>query len=271
MTIGRISSIQPVQGFAGNETYRLRTESGETFYWKSGSPEAIGAEVWACVRAREAGVMAPIITASAVEPDAYLISREVGGGPTEDEAVLEQAGAQLRRLHAIDPSDHLLLQDGNRYGFLHEGLRNSWAEVLRRPIDSLDALVDHVPGDVAQRLRKLDGFDQLGLGAPVLLHGDLHPRHIYAEGNQFTGFIDWGDAAFGDPLFDLGRFSRAGVTATDALLRGYEIERTPELDRTFALYRIVWSLMAMHWELAAGGDWFAAHAEAIEADLPLLS
>jgi hypothetical protein len=28
--------------------------------------------------------------------------------------------------------------------------------------------------------------------------------------------------------------------------------------------------MVMHWELAAGGDWFAAHVEAIEADLPLL-
>jgi aminoglycoside phosphotransferase (APT) family kinase protein len=271
MTIGRISSIKPVQGFAGNETYRLRTESGETYYWKSGAAEAIGAEVWACARAREAGVLAPIVTASATAPDAYLISREIPGGPSEDEAVLEQAGEQLRRLHAVDPTDHPLLRDGNRYGFLHEGLRDSWAEVLRRPIDEVDALAEHVPSEVARQLRKLDGFEQLEPGAPALLHGDLHPRHIYAEGNQFTGFIDWGDAAFGDPLFDLGRFSRAGVAATDALLRGYGIERTPELDRTFALYRVVWSLMAMHWELAAGGDWFAAHAEAIEADLPLLS
>jgi aminoglycoside phosphotransferase (APT) family kinase protein len=260
MTIGRIAVTEPVQGFAGNETHRLLTESGETYYKKSGAPAAIEAEVWACGLAHEAGVLAPIIVESA---PGYLISRAVPGGPSDDEGVLRQAGEQLRRLHAVELAGH-------GYGFLHGGLRNTWGAVLRQPIDKLDDLGDIVPPSVVERLRQLDLSGLPEPASPVLLHGDLHPRHIYAEGNQLTGFIDWGDAALGDPLFDLGRFSRAGGAATDALLSGYGLERTPELDRTLAVYRVLWSVLAMHWELAAGGDWFAAHVEAIEADLPLL-
>jgi len=119
-------------------------------------------------------------------------------------------------------------------------------------------------------LRGLRFEDRLAPVSAHLLHGDLHPRHIYAEGNQLTGFIDWGDVAFGDPLFDLGRFSKAGPAATDALLRGYGIERTASLEWTLTLYRTIWAVMAMHWELAAGGDWFSGHLEAIAADLPVL-
>lgn len=264
MTIGRIAAIEPVQGFVGNETHRLLAESGEVYYRKSGARSAIEAEIWACSLAAEAGVAAPLIVESSLESPAYLISREVAGGPTDGEGVLRQAGAQLRRLHALTPNRR-------GCGFLHEGLQDTWSDVLRRPIDKLDDLGDIVPSSVVRRLRRLDLSEIPEPNAPALLHGDLHPRHIYAEGNQFTGFIDWGDVALGDPLFDLGRFSRAGSSATDALLSGYGLERTPELDRTLALYRVLWSVMAMHWELAAGGDWFAAHIDAIEADLPLLS
>jgi aminoglycoside phosphotransferase (APT) family kinase protein len=168
---------------------------------------------------------------------------------------------QLRRLHEVG---------GEGYGFLGEGLREDWLSVLTRPLDSLEVLGGIVDDELVRRLRGLRFADRVAAVAPRLLHGDLHPRHIYAEGNQFTGFIDWGDVAFGDPLFDLGRFSRAGRAATDALLRGYGIERTESLDWTLAFYRTIWGVMAMLWEHAAGGDWYAAHLEAIAADLPVL-
>lgn len=254
----RFASVEPLQGFVGNESYRLRTESGETFYYKSGAPSAMAAEVWACERARQTGVLAPEVVESG---PGYLIERALAGAVASSTEVFEQAGAQLRLLHEVP---------GDGYGFLHEGLTGSWLEVLQRPLDELEVLAGIVDDDLVRRLRGLRFADRLVPVAPRLLHGDLHPRHIYAEGNQLTGFIDWGDVAFGDPLFDLGRFSRAGAEPMDALLRGYRIERTASLDWTLALYRTIWSLKAMHWEHAAGGDWYAAHLDAIAADLPLL-
>ncbi|WP_328323613.1 aminoglycoside phosphotransferase family protein [Kribbella sp. NBC_00382] len=254
----RFASIEPVQGFVGNESFRLRTDAGETLYYKSGAAAAMSAEVWACERARQAGVLAPEIVESG---PGYLIERALKGSASAEPAVLEQAGGQLRRLHEVA---------GEGYGFLQEGLRDDWLSVLVRPLDNLEVLAGIVDDELVRRLRGLRFADRLTPVAPRLLHGDLHPRHVFAEGNQFTGFIDWGDVAFGDPLFDLGRFSRAGEAATDALLRGYGIERSAELDWTLAFYRTIWGVMAMLWEHAAGGDWYAAHLEAIAADLPVL-
>jgi aminoglycoside phosphotransferase (APT) family kinase protein len=37
----------------------------------------------------------------------------------------------------------------------------------------------------------------------VLLHGDLHLRHVLVEGGALSGVIDWGDACLGDPSVDL--------------------------------------------------------------------
>jgi aminoglycoside phosphotransferase (APT) family kinase protein len=251
-------SVEPVQGFAGNQSFRLRTEAGETLYYKSGAAAAISAEVWACERARQAGVLTPEIIESG---SGYLIERELAGSPSSEAAVLEQAGVQLRRLHEVV---------GERYGFLHEGLQDDWLSVLRKPLDDLEVLAGIVDDDLVRRLRGLKFAHRIAPAPPRLLHGDLHPRHIYAEGNVLTGFIDWGDVAFGDPLFDLGRFSRAGADATNALLRGYGIERTASLEWTLTFYRTIWGVMAMHWEHAVGGDWYSGHLEAIVADLPAL-
>ncbi|TCM40278.1 hypothetical protein [Kribbella sp. VKM Ac-2568] len=54
------------------------------------------------------------------------------------------------------------------------------------------------------------------------------------------------------------------------MLNGYGLERPPELEWTLTFYRVVWSVMALHWEHEADGDWFAPHLDAINADLPLV-
>ncbi|MEE6295311.1 phosphotransferase [Georgenia wangjunii] len=41
-------------------------------------------------------------------------------------------------------------------------------------------------------------------GGPVLVHGDLHVRHVLvAPAGEATGVVDWGDTALGDPAVDL--------------------------------------------------------------------
>ena len=37
----------------------------------------------------------------------------------------------------------------------------------------------------------------------VLLHGDLHVRHVLVEHGELSGVIDWGDVCVGDPSVDL--------------------------------------------------------------------
>jgi aminoglycoside phosphotransferase len=244
--IGPIARVEAVQGFVGNQTFRLHTAAGETVYLKSG--DTVEAEARACSLARSVGLPAPQVLAV---DTTYLICAEVPGSPSGSGAVITEAGRGLRRLHGIRGND------------------GSWAERLLQPIDELDKLAGIVPADLARRLRATIPLfvDSVTEVQPVLLHGDLHPRHLYAVGNELTGIIDWGDAMYGDPLFDLARFSMAGETATQALLAGYGIERTPELDRTLSLYRVLWSLMALQAEYDAGGDWFAAHVTTIAKEL----
>ncbi|WP_158290862.1 phosphotransferase family protein [Kribbella antiqua] len=243
--VGPIAQVEQVQGFAGNRTFRLRALSGETFYLKSGA--TIQAEARACELARSAGVPAPEILAAETT---YLICAEVPGSPSSDDAVITEAGRGLRRLHGIRGDD------------------GRWADRLSTPIERLDLLAGIVPDDLVRRLRvALPPFvDTVADAETVLLHSDLHPRHLYAVGNELTGVIDWGDAMYGDPLFDLARFSMAGDAALDAFLSGYGLNGVG-LERTLSMYRILWSLMALHAERAAGGDWFAAHVDTITKEL----
>jgi aminoglycoside phosphotransferase (APT) family kinase protein len=243
--VGPIARVESVQGFAGNQTFRLHTVAGETVYLKSG--DTVEAEARACDLARSVGVPAPQILA--IDPT-YLICAEVPGSPSGADAVVTEVGRGLRRLHEIRGND------------------GSWAERLLGLITRLDVLADIVPADLVRRLRvSVPPFvDTVADVETVLLHGDLHPRHLYAVGNDLTGVIDWGDATYGDPLFDVARFSMAGDAATGALLAGYGLS-TAGLERALSMYRVLWSLMALHAEYEAGGDWFAAHVRTIAKEL----
>ena len=37
----------------------------------------------------------------------------------------------------------------------------------------------------------------------MLVHGDLHARHVLVDGGRPSGVIDWGDTAIADPAVDL--------------------------------------------------------------------
>lgn len=58
-----------------------------------------------------------------------------------------------------------------------------------------------------------------------LVHGDFCMEHIFQEGGEFTGFIDFGEIRGNHPFFDLGTFAlndpTPNRTATAALLEGY--------------------------------------------------
>lgn len=47
------------------------------------------------------------------------------------------------------------------------------------------------------------GFELSPPERSVLVHGDLHLRHVFVEGGRLSGVIDWGDVCRSDPAVDL--------------------------------------------------------------------
>lgn len=244
--VGAVVRATPVSGFVGNQTFRLETPDG-AYYLKVGP--AVQQEAEACRLARAVGVPAPEVVA--VSSDGFVITRELPGRPPEARhlgAVLRATGECIRRTHAIvDPSA-------------------SWEQQLWKVLDGLDGL-DVLPGRLAARVRDVvpKFLESVAGVTPVLLHGDLHLRHVYAVGDQLTGILDWGDATYGDPLFDLARLSMAGPKVTAAFLAGYGGIDVPA--RTLSIYRAIWSLNALQAEHRAGGDWFQPHLDVIAVEL----
>lgn len=98
------------------------------------------------------------------------------------------------------------------------------------------------------------------------MHGDYHPRHIYADGKRITGIIDWGDAASGDPLYDFGRILHSAILASDLSSGIDAVSRVrstygdapwlpDDPTRQLLAYGVIFTLTAMRSELAGGAPW----------------
>lgn len=115
-------------------------------------------------------------------------------------AVAEAVGAFLRALHApmlrsrIGPT---LPIDPMR--------RTDMAHRVRLTRDRLARLTDAglwQPTAAVEALLR-DAEELPPSPRTVVLHGDLHVRHVLVDGEQATGVIDWGDVCAGDPSADL--------------------------------------------------------------------
>jgi Phosphotransferase enzyme family len=61
---------------------------------------------------------------------------------------------------------------------------------------------DVLPAGVATRNRRL-ADTALRPCTPVFIHRDLQVDHVFVDGDEVTGIIDWSEASEGDALFDL--------------------------------------------------------------------
>lgn len=97
---------------------------------------------------------------------------------------------------------------------------------------------DVLPADVVTRNRRLAEM-ALRPWTPVFVHGDLHIAHVFVDGDQVTGILDWSEGARGDALFDLATLTLAHRDRLDDLLAGYGTD----VDRD--LIRAWWSLRCL--------------------------
>lgn len=112
------------------------------------------------------------------------------------------------------------------------------ASEIRSTFEAVGLVVDE---RTASQLE--ESCDELSRGPlpQTLVHGDLHPWNVMADGNELRIF-DWSDACVSHPLFDLPTFliRRADVAARQPLLHAYldewsDVASRDELLRAYAL------------------------------------
>lgn len=87
--------------------------------------------------------------------------------------------------------------------------------------------------------------------APSFIHGDLQADHVFVDGDEVTGVIDWSEGAPGDALFDLALITLGHEERLDDLLAGYGAGADRDVIRAWWSLR---SLVASRWLLEHGFD-----------------
>ncbi|MEU7074096.1 aminoglycoside phosphotransferase family protein [Streptomyces narbonensis] len=120
------------------------------------------------------------------------------------------------------------------------------------------ATTDLLPADLITHHRRV-AQAALRPWTPAFTHGDLQIAHVFVDGDQVTGIIDWSEAGQGDPLYDLATFTLGHEEHLDDVLAGYDTDI--DLDVIHAWWSLR-SLLAIRWLIEHGFDPFAPGCEA---------
>ena len=140
---------------------------------------------------------------------------------------------------------------------LHEAPLPPW--LSRRRIESA-AHLDHecewliandvLPRDLVARNRSV-AEAAFRPYLPVFIHGDLQLDHVFVDGDEITGVLDWSEAGQGDALYDLATLTLGHEECLDDVLAGYRVEVDLEVIRASWSMR---SLLGIRWLAEHGFD-----------------
>jgi len=133
---------------------------------------------------------------------------------------------------------------------LHEAPLPPWPgrsldELAARLDGECDWLVanDILPIDVVTHNRRI-AETALRPWTPAFIHGDLQVTHVFVDGDEVTGVIDWSEASQGDALFDLATLTLAHEERLGDVLAGYGTDIDVGLIRAWWSWR---SLVVVRW------------------------
>ncbi len=86
---------------------------------------------------------------------------------------------------------------------------------------------------------------------PVFTHGDLQVAHVFVDGDEITGVIDWSDAGQGDALFDLAILTLGHEEHLGDVVAGYGTDVDLDVIRSWWSLRC---LVAVRWLIEHGFD-----------------
>ena len=118
-------------------------------------------------------------------------------------------------------------------------------QLASRLADECDWLVanDVLPPDVVTRNRQL-AEAALRPWTPVFIHGDLHIEHVFVDGDEVTGIIDWSEARQGDALYDLATLTLAHEEHLEDVIAGYGVDVDRNVVRAWWSWRC---LVVVRW------------------------
>jgi aminoglycoside phosphotransferase (APT) family kinase protein len=153
---------------------------------------------------------------------------------------------------------------------LHEAPLPPWPGQHSNGGQSLDAITAHLdaecewlvasgvlPAGLVTRNRQV-AEAALRPWTPVFAHGDLQVTHVFVDGDEVTGVIDWSEAGQGDALYDLATLTLGHEEHLDDVLAGYGAG--VDLDVIRGLWSLR-SLRASRWLVEHGFDPSAPGAE----------
>ncbi len=109
---------------------------------------------------------------------------------------------------------------------------------------------DVLPTDMVTRNRRI-AEAALRPWTPVFTHGDLQITHVFVDGDEITGVIDWSEAAQGDALWDLATLTLGHEERLADLVAGYGTDVDLDVIRAWWSLR---SLVAARWLIEHGFD-----------------
>jgi len=232
---------------AHSERATLRV--GDVFLKVDADQARIDAEV-------EAMALAPVPTPEILwrQPHVLAVAAVQGttlgrlGGPsTGSRAAWTAAGVAIRTLHDAPLPDRL-----GRAG-------RSIVALAAELDDECELLVTNgmLPADLVVRNRQV-AEAALRPWAPVFTHGDLQIAHVFVDGEEVTGIIDWSEAGRGDALYDLATFTLGHEEHLGDLLTGYGAEVDLDVIRGWWSLRC---LLAIRWLIEHDFDPFATGCE----------
>jgi Ser/Thr protein kinase RdoA (MazF antagonist) len=177
----------------------------------------------------------PPVLALAALPGAAL--GRLGEPSIASSAAWAAAGAAARMLHDAP----LPPWPGPSFGLLASHLD-----------DECDWLVtnDLLPPDVVARNRRV-AEAALRPWTPVFAHGDLQVTHVFFDGDEITGVIDWSEAGRGDALYDLATLTLGHQEHLGDVVAGYGTDVDLDVIRAWWSWR---SLGAVRWLVEHGFD-----------------
>ncbi len=158
----------------------------------------------------------PVIALAAVPGTAL---GHLGRPSTASSAAWAAAGAAVRRLHDAP----LPLWPGRTVDEL--------AARLARESEWLVAN-DVLPTELVARNNHLAEL-ALRPSTSVFIHGDLQVDHVFVDGADVTGILDWSEAAPGDALFDLATLTVGHPEHLGDVIAGYGVDVDVELIRAW--------------------------------------
>lgn len=161
----------------------------------------------------------------------------LGVASTASAAAWRAAGAAARRLHDAP---------------LPKWTRPSLDELAARLDDECEWLVTNgvLPADLVIRNRRI-AEAALRPWTPAFTHGDLQVAHVFVDGDEITGVIDWSEACQGDALYDLANLTLGHEEHLGDVIDGYGTEVDVEVIRAWWSWR---SLVVVRWLVEHGFD-----------------